>query len=431
MQFADTIVALITGAPPAPVAWVRLSGPDSFAIARQVLPSFAARPNYAEFGKYIFGEEGYAIAFEEGRSYTGEESVELSIHGALASVRALVDACLAAGARLAEPGEFTRRAFMNGRIDLSEAEAVRDTIDAATERQLRSANAQRSGALRAEIEAIEGLVIDVLAAVEASVDFSEETGPFDVPSALSKLGLAQVRTEKLLSTANTGRIVREGARIALLGRPNVGKSSLFNALLGASRAIVTAVPGTTRDTLEEGLILGGLRAVLTDTAGLRDAQDEVEKIGVGLSKEAGENADLIWFLIDAAEGPSSEDEEFLQAMQRPVLKIANKTDLAPAPQGWLGVSATTGVGLPELIAASEAAFAPVTETLTISSRHTGALLEAKESLEAAIEGLGHDSPSDLITVHLQTSLHALGELTGKTASVDILDQVFSRFCVGK
>ncbi|MBC8066268.1 MAG: tRNA uridine-5-carboxymethylaminomethyl(34) synthesis GTPase MnmE, partial [Chlorobia bacterium] len=326
MSLFDTILAPITGPGPAPVAIVRLSGPDSWRIAHTLSNGRSdSEPKLAQYLAFCTGDDGYLILFEAGKSYTGEECAEISIHGSRASVNALMEAAKLNGARLAEPGEFTQRAFMNGRIDLTEAEAVRDTIEAETSAQLRMANLLRDGALHRLLKAQADSLIGVLAAIEASVDFSEEIGEVDPQALNSRIESVQMTLAELLDTASTGRILREGLRIAIVGPPNAGKSSLLNRLLGQDRAIVTDTPGTTRDYVEERADFDGFPVVLVDTAGLRETNDPIEAIGVQKSRAIAANADLIWFVTDARDpvDPS------LFSFEHPVVSIANKIDLAP------------------------------------------------------------------------------------------------------
>ncbi len=340
IPFTDTIVAPITGNQSAAVAWVRISGPEAWRIASVVFKAWPTEPvsHRAVFGAYIYGDSGLALPFETGHSYTGEQSVELSLHGSTVSVRNLVESCLANGARLAEPGEFTLRAFLNGRLDLTQAEAVRDTVDAKTDGQLRAANFNRKGVLRREVSALREGVLTLLARVEASVDFSEEIGDLDRDHMARRRSRAILEgLDRLLGTADAGMIVRNGYRIAIVGPPNAGKSSLLNALLGEDRSIVTAIAGTTRDYVEEVLEVAGIPVILIDTAGLRSTEDLVETIGIERTRSIASNADEVWYLYDAASGWTPEDDDDRpQAMDRPVIILANKTDLrAPRPSASL------------------------------------------------------------------------------------------------
>lgn len=424
----DTIVAPITGPGPAAVAVVRLSGPDAWAIALSLFPSIQTNPQerHAYYGTYITGDDGYLILFSEGRSYTSEPTVEMSIHGSVSSVRALVDQALSHGARMAEPGEFTQRAFMNGRIDLTQAEAVRDTIEARTQAQLRLANHHRGGQLSQRVQGISKDVAGVLATIEAHTDFSEEIGDLPGSELATRLTLARASLDELIATRETGRIIRQGLRIAILGPPNAGKSSLLNAILGIDRAIVTPVPGTTRDYIEESVELNGFPAVLIDTAGLRETIDPIEELGVQKARAIAANADLIWLLQDA-----TDTVNMIWEVDRPTIRIANKIDLAPAKPGFVGISCLSRQGLDELIRAS-LAFLRLQETdFAIDPRHAPYLEEARSSIELAIETLANDRPSDLAVVGLRNALFELGKVTGETADSDMIERIFADFCIGK
>ena len=429
----DTIVAPITGSQPAAVAVVRLSGPEAWQIASKVFCEWPSQviSHQAHYGRYTTGDDGISLPFEEGRSYTGEQSVELSCHGSLFSVRALVEACVQAGARPARPGEFTERAFLSGRIDLTEAEAVADTVNALTEAQLRIANLQREGALLRSIAESRHRVAKVLAAVEASVDFEEEIGPLDRPWASSELRTVLAHLIELRKTADIGQIIRRGLRIAIVGRPNAGKSSLFNEIVGRERAIVTPHPGTTRDYLEELVDMGGIPVVLIDTAGLRAALDDAEKAGVERSESQAAQADAIWYVFDASIGLTAEDEAALARLPSAVV-VANKCDLVYC-KGFLNVSAKTGAGLDELIhnVTVYAEEAKSLEVPPIDARHKPLLDNAIAMSDHALETLAHGRPDDLLTTFLRSALSHLDEITGESASADMIERIFADFCIGK
>jgi tRNA modification GTPase len=422
----DTIVAPITGAPPAAVAWLRLSGPDAWRIAGEVFQPWPAspEPRRAIYGHWRHGDDGLALPFPAVGSYTGEEAVEISLHGSRASLQSAVEACFAAGARMAQPGEFTERAFLNGRLDLTQAEAVRETIDALTEAQLREANRNREGALRREVESLRNVALRLRAAVEASVDFSEEVGEFDREEGDRRLAEVAARLDTLIQTAQVGRILRQGLRIAIVGPPNAGKSSLLNALLGTERAIVTPIPGTTRDYVEESADFDGFPVVLIDTAGLRETEDPIEAIGVQRSRAQAAQADVVWFVYDASEPKPS-----IPDFGPPVVVVANKADLAPA-NGDLGVSAHTRKGLEELVA-SVAAYFNRAPGPTVSPRVADLLRRAAGEVTEARAHLRTDAPDDLLSVLLSEVVATLGEVTGEAASPDMVAQIFQDFCVGK
>lgn len=424
----DTIVAPITGSSASPVAIIRLSGPQAWEIAGSLSIGKASieRPRFAQYLKFSTGDDGYLILFEPGRSYTGEESAELSIHGSRASVSTMLEAAKRSGARPAEPGEFTQRAFMNGRIDLTEAEGVRDTIEAKTEAQMRLANVMRDGELHQVLSGLSDELVGVLAAIEASVDFSEEIGEIEPESLGNRIQAVITSLSNLLATAETGRIMREGLRIAIVGPPNAGKSSLLNRLLGAERSIVTEIAGTTRDYVEERADFDGFPVVLIDTAGLRETDDLVESIGVQKSRAIAANADLIWYVADSREV----DEHFQPEFERPVIRVANKIDLAVAPDSWIGISCVNGDGLEELIESAKVHFEnPL--GIAIQLRHQPELEEAVEELQIAKEVLEFNRPPDLAAVGLRSAIQAIGRITGETSDADMIARIFRDFCIGK
>jgi tRNA modification GTPase len=425
----ETIFAPISGLPPAAISVVRISGPDAWQIASKVFQPWPEKPEarYARYGRFSNGDDGIALPFAEGQSFTGEETVELSIHGSRASLSALLADCEAAGARPAEPGEFTLRAFLNGRIDLTQAEAVRETVEAETERQLRSANRNREGRLRDEVLELRSQVTRVLAALEASVDFSEEIGDFDRQAGVERLQPVADRLHELAVLARSGRLLREGLRIAIVGPPNAGKSSLLNAILGSERAIVSEIPGTTRDYVEERADFLGYPVVLVDTAGLRETLDPVESIGVQRARAAAANADVIWYVFDATLGVVEAD---LESFDRPVILLANKSDLS-APSMGTAVSAKTRLGLDSLIASTAASFEVSDDAAVVNARQGLLLREAEASLKDALEHLRGDTPSDLLSVLLNECLDRLGQITGETVSTDMLERIFRDFCIGK
>lgn len=424
----DTIVAPITGAGGAPVAVMRLSGPQAWEIANLLSISKAKldRPRFAQYLSFSTGDDGYLLLFEAGKSYTGEESAELSIHGSRASVSAMLEACKSFGARLAEPGEFTQRAFMNGRIDLTEAEGVRDTIEAETDAQLRLANQMRDGKLHLRLTSLVDEMVGALAAIEASVDFSEEIGEIDPTNLGLRIEGVMTGLQELLNTSYTGRIMRDGLRIAIVGPPNAGKSSLLNRLLGAERSIVTEIAGTTRDYVEERLDLDGYPVVLIDTAGLRDTEDVVESIGVQKSRAIAADADLIWYVVDTHKAA----EHLVPEFTRPVVRISNKIDLKPVSSDWVGISCVSGEGIEALIQSAKAQFDnPI--GIAIQTRHEPELKEAVDELTLAREVLIHNRPPDLAAVGIRSAIQAVGRITGETAEADMISRIFRDFCIGK
>jgi len=423
----DTIVALCTGEPPTAVAMIRLSGPDAYRIAGDVFAPFDPKPRHAAYGRFTFGDDGLALPFPHGGSYTGETTVELTLHGGRASVDALLDACLRAGARPARGGEFTLRAFANGRLDLTQAEAVVETVEAQTLYELKAAHRNREGGLRQTVEAIRSDLRTLLAEVEARIDFSEELGDLD-PNEVSRSALELTeRIEVLMLSGRAIHLTRRGRRVALVGRPNAGKSSLLNALVGKDRAIVTAVPGTTRDTLEETVVLGAARLVLIDTAGLRDTDDPVESLGVERTRRTVEEADEVWFLFDRAQGWSPEDDALLVSLGRfPDLVLATKSDLPNrSPQPGLSLSTVTRDGFDALAAR----YPEPPDAPPVNDRQAAALGPAAQTLREA--GGIPEAPPDLLAVLLREADRSLGTVLGDAVPTDLLNELFSRFCVGK
>lgn len=382
--------------------------------------------------------------FESPHSYTGEHVVELSAHGSPIVLGSILRAAIAAGARLAEPGEFTLRAFLNQKLDLVQAEAVADLIDAVTPLQARAAFDQLEGTLTTAITAIESDLFDVMAKLEASLDFPEEGYHFVAPkeAGVAIAGLI-ARIDALLAQAERGRLLREGAAVAIVGTPNVGKSSLFNALLNANRAIVTAIPGTTRDLLTEQADVGGLSLSLIDTAGVRDTTDVVEREGVARAKAAVTVADLTIVMLDRSRPLTYDDRELLGVtVSRPRVVVWNKIDLPPSqplepldPVEAVGISATTGAGIDRLIAAIGVALGTgeaLRDRPQITNvRHAVLLERARESLTRAVTALESAVSEEFPLLDLQEAGAALQEITGRKTTDDLLRHIFERFCIGK
>jgi tRNA modification GTPase len=382
--------------------------------------------------------------FPAPRSYTGEDVVELSAHGSPVVLRALVAAAQSSGARLAEPGEFTLRAFLNGRIDLPQAEAVADLIEAVTPLQARAAFDQLQGTLTGVIAEIDAALFDLIARLEASVDFPEEGYHFIDPGALAHvIDDLRARTAKLLADGGRGRLVREGLQVAIVGKPNVGKSSLFNALAGGARAIVTPIPGTTRDLVTETIDLEGLRVTLVDTAGLRSTTDPIEAEGVSRSKRAHAVADLTLVVVDRSRPLDAEDREALsQTTECNRLIVSNKADLEPA---WrdaglvdaVMVSAATSAGLDELrgrIAAALNVDLLADRPAITNVRHIALVQRAHDALTRARTAALTDGATlseEFVLADLQDARIALEEISGRRTSDDVLAHIFSRFCIGK
>lgn len=389
-------------------------------------------------------DEVVVTYFSKPHSYTTDDIVEISAHGSPVVLRHVVELCVSAGARLAEPGEFTMRAFLNGRIDLTQAEAVRDLIDSQTLYQAKVAAQQLEGALSRRLQPIKKKLVELIALLEAGIDFAEDDVSV-MPDAtiLAHIGAVRAPLEQLNATFAYGKIVHEGLTLAIVGRPNVGKSSLFNCLVERERAIVTATPGTTRDLVSETVAIGGIPVKLVDTAGIREAFDEAESIGVRKSMEALADADLVLVVLDASREPTPEDVGLLrQAEYRPVIVVGNKCDLGGSGQWSVGsgqrvlTSAITGAGIPELRAAilqhigGEAGSQAESGFLT-NVRHQGLINDSLLALDAAKNAVAARVPHEMLLLDLYNGLRPLDAITGATTTDDILNLIFSTFCIGK
>jgi tRNA modification GTPase len=442
----DTIVAIATPDGRGGIGVIRLSGPESLLIAQRLLDrSDPLEPRYATFARIKDVDEVIATFFAAPHSYTGQDVIEFSAHGSPVVLRAIVDAATHAGARLAEPGEFTLRAFLNGRIDLVQSEAVADLIDAATPLQARTAFDQLEGTLTRRIAEIDATLFDTIARLEASLDFPDEGYHFIEPSSVGAAIRGVVAAiDSLLADARRGRTIREGAQVVVSGRPNVGKSSIFNRLAGHDRAIVTAVPGTTRDLITEKVNIGGLEVLLVDTAGLRETTDAIEREGVARAHNAAGVATLVVVVLDQSERLVEEDWNVLAAtVELDRILVRNKADLPSAwpadalPEPSLSSSAATGSGLDKLritIAARLTGREDLRDAPPVSNqRHIELLTRAREHLERAAiaseEGTG--TPEEFLLVDLQHARTALEEITGRRTTDDLLHHIFDRFCIGK
>ena len=449
---SDTIAAIATPAGRGGLGVIRLSGPDAPRIAMQLVGrDRPLKPRHATFAKVIGGawhqstrDQVVLTYFVAPASYTGEDVVEISAHGSPVVLNSILRATLNAGARLAEPGEFTLRAFLNQKLDLVQAEAVADLIDAVTPLQARAAFDQLEGTLTTTITAIEKDLFDIVAKLEASLDFPDEGYHFVAPKEASQ-GISAVigRIDALVTQAQRGRLVREGAAVAIVGAPNVGKSSLFNVLLNANRAIVTAIPGTTRDLLTEQADIGGLSLSLIDTAGMRETADAVEQEGVARAKAAATVADLTIVLLDRSRPLGTDDYELLGVTaSRPRVVAWNKIDLPPSlplapldPVEAVAISAMTGAGIDRLIAAIGKAL-NTGEVLRdrpqiTNVRHAVLLERARESLMRAAAALESEVSEEFPLLDLQEAGAALQEITGRRTTEDLLRHIFERFCIGK
>lgn len=446
---SDTIVAVATAAGRAGIGVVRISGADAERIARAITArTDPFEPRHATYATLASTDQVVATYFKSPASYTGEDVVELSAHGSPVVLAAIVRAAIDGGARLAEPGEFTLRAFLNRKIDLIQAEAVADLIAAVTPLQARAAFDQLEGTLTDAISAIERDLFDVMAKLEASLDFPDEGYHFVEPAeAGATLTSLAGRIDLLLAHAARGRLVREGAQVAIVGAPNVGKSSLFNALLNANRAIVTAIPGTTRDLLTERADIGGLSLSLVDTAGVRQTSDPVEQEGVSRARDALRVTDLALVVLDRTRPLNADDRELLDATanQRRLVAL-NKSDLPRAAEqgaqvfvdprtAVLEISARTGAGLDDLVTAIAGTLGGTEpardQPLVTNVRHAVLLERAKDSLSRAAVALEGNVPEEFPLADLQDAAQALQEITGQRTSDDLLRHIFERFCIGK
>lgn len=438
----DTIAAISTAPGEGAVAVLRISGGEAIAIGRRLFVSKNSladlTPRVLHFGTFRDEtgklDEGLLAVFPGPRSYTGENMAELHCHGGVLVAAQLLEAILRKGARAAEPGEFTQRAFLNGKMDLTQAEAVMDVIRASTTRALHAAQEQLEGRIGREIAEIRTALLGVVAHLEAFIDFPEEgIDPHTGRQLLDDMRGIRHRIESLLATAHEGRILREGVRLVLCGEPNAGKSSLLNRLLGFERAIVSEIPGTTRDTIEEFASLRGIPFRITDTAGLRETSDAVEQEGVTRARRAIEQADVIVHVLDVTlSSPPSISEGEIVAL--------NKIDLPqkpfPAPYSGIRISALTGEGLDDLVEAivtkardSHSSEAPM--LAAINARHQACLKRAADFLGQAGEAMQNHAAPELVSLPLREALDAVGEVVGTTGIEDILGQIFRTFCIGK
>jgi tRNA modification GTPase len=452
----DTIAAISTPLGESGLAVVRLSGPAALAVGDLIFepkgsafskPSSAAS-HTVHYGHILRGgkviDEVMLAVFRAPRTFTREEMIEISCHGGMLPAKLVLDACLAAGARSAEPGEFTKRAFLNGRIDLAQAEAVADLIHSQTELALAAANEQLAGKLSARIDSMRQTMLSILAHVEAHIDFpDEDIAPDTRNQLIGKLTQASAEMDRLLQTAAEGQILRRGIRAAIIGKPNAGKSSLLNHLLGHERAIVSPVPGTTRDTIEETANIRGIPIHFVDTAGLRSSEDLIELEGIRRSKAMIEKADLVLLVIDHAEALSGPITESLAELQgKKTIVILNKTDLPgqspelPAALPSVRISCATGSGIESLKDEMKrmvwhGEIRSGMSGVMINSRHQEALARAKTQTALTIEALAQGHTLELAAMDLRLAVNAIGEIVGKTTTEDLLDSIFSQFCLGK
>jgi tRNA modification GTPase len=469
----DTICAIATPAGEGGIGVIRLSGPQALVVASQVvrlrsgrpLSSISShtlhladlvitasnrqndiRPGYDRPPASGLLDEALVVYMKAPRSFTAEDVVEIQSHGGMLVLGIVCKVCIESGARMAEPGEFTKRAFLNGRLDLSQAEAVLDTIKATSYAGLSVAQRQLRGDLAREVEQARTSLLTVLAHVEAGIDFvGEDISFLQRDELLRIMREAYALVQKLEETAQEGRILREGAHVVILGRPNVGKSSLLNRLLRQERAIVTAIPGTTRDVIEESIDLDGVTIRLVDTAGVRDTVDIVEQEGIKRTRAAQDEADLLLVVVDGSVPLASDDRELLSAVRdRKHLVLVNKADLADevgsdaalAGHSSYKISAKTGWGVEMVKSALRAQLVSgsfeAAESVTVTNvRHRDALRRAGESLGQALESVQCGMAGELISIDVRAAADALGEITGAITTDEILGRIFSEFCIGK
>jgi tRNA modification GTPase len=465
----DTIAAIATPPGPGGIGIIRVSGPEAFALVARIFRRPGKNGHQDSFppthqltyGHIIIPESGEVldevlVAFMQApHTYTREDVVEINCHGGPLLLQRVLELVLAQGARQANPGEMTLRAFLNGRIDLAQAEAVMDLIQARTDTALRLAARQLQGRISAEIQQARTAIMNVLARIEASIDFPEEEVPEPKAAELEPaIADACAQVSALLAGADRGRIYREGIHAVIVGRPNVGKSSLLNALLGMDRAIVTPIAGTTRDTIEELANIRGIPIYLTDTAGITQTSDPVEAIGVERSRQAIASGDLVLLMFDGSEELSCADIAICDelaaqgygATSRPLIIVINKSDLParlkpdPIVSRWpqaplIHTSLLTRTGLDvleeELVLLTAGSELGSETALVTSARHRAALGRAREHLDAAVVTLAQGLPLDFVAVDLHAAVDALGEITGETATEELLETIFHEFCIGK
>ena len=465
----ETIAAIATAVVPqqGSVGIVRMSGKDALAIARTL---FHAPGRQAwETHRILYGyvshpqtqqvvDEALLLIMHAPRSYTREDVVEFHCHGGIIPVQQVLQLCIEQGARLAQPGEFTLRAFLNGRLDLTQAESIADLVGSRSPQAAQAALAGLQGKLAVPIRQLRATCLDILAEIEARIDFEEDLPRLDEAAVVAQIEQVLAEVTRILATADQGELLRTGLKVAIVGRPNVGKSSLLNAWSRSDRAIVTPLPGTTRDVVESQLVVGGIPVQVLDTAGIRETADQVEKIGVERSRRAAQAADLVLLTIDASTGWTAADEEIYEQVQhRPLILVMNKIDLVEegerntlqskiqvalkaqqrcGPKSQILAAAAHNQGIDAL----EKAILEAVHTgnlkaadldLAINQRQAAALTRAKTSLQQVQETIAQQLPLDFWTIDLRGAIQALGEITGEEVTESLLDRIFSRFCIGK
>jgi tRNA modification GTPase len=465
----ETIAAIATAVVPqqGSVGIVRMSGKEAIAIARTLF--HAPGRQVWETHRILYGyvrhpqtkqlvDEALLLIMQAPRSYTREDVVEFHCHGGIMPVQQVLQLCIEQGAKLAQPGEFTLRAFFNGRLDLTQAESIADLVGSRSPQAAQTALAGLQGKLAVPIRQLRATCLDILAEIEARIDFEEDLPPLDEAAVIAQIEQLLAEVTRILATADQGELLRTGLKVAIVGRPNVGKSSLLNAWSRSDRAIVTDLPGTTRDVVESQLVVGGIPVQVLDTAGIRETADQVEKIGVERSRRAAQAADLVVLTIDASTGWTDADQEIYEQVQhRPLILVINKIDLVEDgereavqskiqfalevhprsnPQSQILAAAAHNQGIDAL----EEAILDAVKTgnltaanldVAINQRQAAALTKAKISLQQVQETITQQLPLDFWTIDLRGAIQALGEITGEEVTESILDRIFSRFCIGK
>ncbi|MBN3871332.1 tRNA uridine-5-carboxymethylaminomethyl(34) synthesis GTPase MnmE [Nostoc sp. JL33] len=455
-----TIAAIATAVVPqqGSVGIVRVSGSQAMALAETLFHA-PGRQGW-ESHRILYGyirhpqtqqlvDEALLLIMKAPRSYTREDVVEFHCHGGIMAVQQVLQLCLENGARLAQPGEFTLRAFLNGRLDLTQAEGIADLVGARSPQAAQSALAGLQGKLAHSIRQLRANCLDILAEIEARIDFEEDLPPLDDKAIISEIEKIAAEITRLLETKDKGELLRTGLKVAIVGRPNVGKSSLLNAWSRSDRAIVTDLPGTTRDVVESQLVVGGIPVQVLDTAGIRETTDQVEKIGVERSRRAANAADLVLLTIDASAGWTEGDREIYEQVQhRPLILVINKIDLVEEserktlqsqiqnPKSKIVTAAAENQGIDaletailEIVKAEKVQAADM--DLAINQRQAAALTQAKISLKQVQETIAQQLPLDFWTIDLRGAVQALGEITGEEVTESVLDRIFSKFCIGK
>ncbi len=456
MHLEDTIAAIATAIVPqqGSIGVVRLSGPKSLAIAKTIFDAPGSQT--WESHRILYGhvrhpdtkmaiDEALLLLMLAPRSYTKEDVVEFQCHGGIMPVQQVLQLCLQQGARLAQPGEFSLRAFLNGRLDLTQAESISELVGAQSPQAAAIALAGLQGKLAEPIRDLRNTCLDILAEVEARIDFEDDLPPLDENLIRQQLRDLYQQLENILNTAQRGELLRTGLKVAIVGQPNVGKSSLLNAWSRTDRAIVTDLPGTTRDVVESQLVVEGIPIQVLDTAGIRETADQVEQIGVERSRKAAQQADLVLLTVDAHQGWTEADQLIYdQVKDRPLILVINKTDLAradlvkypPEISNVVLTAAADNQGIEALETAivnqvNQTNLSPQNLDFAINQRQAAILTEAQLALEQLQQTLAENLPLDFWTIDLRSAINALGQVTGETVTESVLDRIFSRFCIGK